>query len=462
MPKRITEEQRKAILGMLARSEDRDTIAASVGVTPGQVSAIAAHVKMGTYQLPQPEKQEASLEEAKKTTNLLRQLQALEAAGEQAIRIRPILLGTDAESGEAVLWNPDPASGSANPHVLVLGESGFGKTYTIACLLAELAQEGVVSIVFDYGQGFSPGTLPPEFLAATDPVEVYAGRDGLDVNPLQLFPSDMLGPVNVAQRVADTFARVYRKIGVQQHAVLREAVLEVLSDAGIVAGVRESWERDLPAFEQVQDKLKDFASNGQKARARYAGAAASHVSTLFVFNTFRPNGQRLAWTDMLRARRRVIVIQLKGLEHSLERAVTEFLLWNLIGFIEAMGPGPLRCFVVLDEAHKLSFDRGSPVEKLLREGRKFGLGLILASQQPEDFSSVAFANTATKIVFQVGDERSTISRQLHRKVKNAYAFGEIYELITKLPRGCAYVVTENLGRVLKVASFPERVSRWGD
>ena len=60
-------------------------------------------------------------------------------------------------------------------------------------------------------------------------------------------------------------------------------------------------------------------------------------------------------------------------------------------------------------AHKLSFNPGSPVEKLLREGRKFGLGLILASQQPEDFSPVAFANTATKIVFQVGDERSTIS-----------------------------------------------------
>jgi len=125
-----------------------------------------------------------------------------------------------------------------------------------------------------------------------------------------------------------------------------------------------------------------------------------------------------------------------------------------------MGPGPLRCFVVLDEAHKLAFGPGSPVEKLLREGRKFGLGLILASQQPEDFSPVAFANTATKIVFQVGDERSTISRQLHRKIKNAHSFGEVYQLITKLPRGCAYVVTENVGRVVCVADFAERSSRW--
>ena len=235
--------------------------------------------------------------------------------------------------------------------------------------------------------------------------------------------------------MADTFARVYKKIGVQQHAVIRQAVLDVMGEAGILQNRPETWSAALPAFGEVQQKLNNLAGNPQNGQSKVAATAASHISTLFVFNTFRPSGQKLAWTDMLAGRNRVVVIQLKGLEHSLERAVTEFMLWNLIGFIEAMGPAPLRCFVVLDEAHKLSFDRGSPVEKLLREGRKFGLGLILASQQPEDFSPVAFANTATKIVFQVGDERSTISRQLHRKIKNAHSFGEIYQLITKLPRG---------------------------
>src|SRR5205823_741356 len=154
--------------------------------------------------------------------------------------------------------------------------------------------------------------------------------------------------------------------------------------------------------------------------SRTASTVASHISTLFVFNTFRPSGQRLAWNDMLASEVPVFIIQLRGLEYSLERAVTELLLWNLIGYIESLGP--LRCFVVLDEAHKLSFAEGSPVEKLLREGRKFGLGLILASQQPEDFSPVAFANTATKIVFQVSDDRGMIARQLHRKIKSAHSF----------------------------------------
>lgn len=474
MPTKVTTEQRRAILRMLSQGHDRDSIAATVGVTPGQVSAVAAHVKMGTYQLPDPAEEPAPGDPSQpaaaatpeapappRTSNLLRQLQQMEGArGHRGARVEPILVGADVETGEAVFWNPDPASGAANPHVLVLGESGFGKTYTIASVIAELGRKGVVSIVFDYAQGFSPKTLPPEFLAVANPVELHAGRDGIDINPLQIFPSDLHGPVNVAQRVADTFARVYRRVGVQQHAVIRQAVIDVMADAGILSETPDTWGRDLPAFVCVQEKLREYAGNPQHGQGRYAASAESHIATLFVFNTFRRTGQRLAWTDLLAAGNGVVVIQLKGLEHTLEKAVTEFLLWNLIGFIEALGPGPLRCFAVLDEAHKIAFDGGSPAEKLLREGRKFGLGLILASQQPEDFSPVAFANTATKIVFQVGDDRSTISRQLHRKVRNGHSFGEIAELITKLPRGVAYVVSENVGRAVQVASFADRVTRW--
>jgi hypothetical protein len=462
MPAKVTPDQRQAVLRLLAVGQDRETIAAAVGVTPGQVSAISAHVKMGTYALPDPAEEpipEAAVA-AERTSNLLRHLKSLEGARDNRPRLSPVLLGTDAETGEEVFWNPDQASGTPNPHVLILGESGTGKTYSISCLLAELAREGVTSVVFDYAQGFTPRSLAREFVVAAQPVELHASRDGVDINPLQIFPSDLHGPVNVAQRVADTFARVYKKIGVQQHAILRQAVLDVMADAGILPGKPDSWANDLPTFGAVHDKLNEYADDSQHPQARYASTVASHVSTLFVFNTFRPTGVRLSWGEILAADSRVVVIQLRGLEYSLERAVTEFLLWSLIGYIDALGPGPLRCFVVLDEAHKLPFDRGSPVEKLLREGRKFGLGLILASQQPEDFSPTAFGNTATKIVFQVGDERSTISRQLHRKIKNSHSFGDVYQLITKLPRGCAYVVSENVGRVVRIATFAHRASKW--
>jgi len=469
MAKRITPEQRQEVIALLQRGEDRQTIAARVGVTPGQVSAVSAHVTMGSYEGLAPT-DDASvsavsaectdspiLEVSETTTNILDVLRRQSDTKPPQLEsdFDPVPLGTDAETDETIYWNPDPSRGSANPHVLVLGESGFGKTYSICCLVSELAQRGVTSIVFDYGQGFSLESAPTEFLENVRPVEIEASRDGININPLQPFPSDLHGPINVAQRIADTFQRVYPRLGIQQHAILRQAVLDSMRQAGIAADDPSTWGNDLPAFSSIRKILDEYASDSQNPHRRQAAEVGSHVSTVFVFNTFRTSGRTLSWVDLMNEGG-VFIIQLRGLEHSLERIVTEFLLWNFIGFVESLGPGPLRTFAVLDEAHKLAFDTGSPVEKLLREGRKYGLGLILASQQPEDFSPVAFSNTATKLVFQVGDERSTVSRQIHRKLRNEHTFNDVLEIITKLPRGWTYAVTENVGRVVQITSLADR------
>jgi hypothetical protein len=71
MPTKVTREQRQAVLSMLGHGHDRDTIAEAVGVTPGQVSAIAAHVTMGTYALPVPEERslDGSHEVTESTSN---------------------------------------------------------------------------------------------------------------------------------------------------------------------------------------------------------------------------------------------------------------------------------------------------------------------------------------------------------------------------------------------------------
>lgn len=456
MPKKITNEQRQAILRLLAQGHDRDTIAALAGVTPGQVSAVSAHVRMGTYALP-------TLASSAPATPLLdsagKRKRQVPQSSHPTVRhgdFAPIPLGPDVESGQTVFWNPDPETGAANPHVLILGESGFGKTYTISCLLAELSQRGVSSIVFDYGQGFALDAAPKQFVEWTRPVEVHAARDGIDVNPLTIFETDVLGPINVAQRVADTFCRVYSRLGVQQHAVLRQAVIDTFSNMGIDPANRRTWDQSPPPFRSIFDTLQSIASDPLQPQSSVAASVASHISTMFVFNTFRPTGQHLDWSELLKLRDRVVILQLKGLEYSLEQAVTEFLLWNLIGYVESKGPSPLRCFVVLDEAHRMSFDRGTPVEKLLREGRKFGLGLLLASQQPEDFSPVAFGNTATKVVFQISDDKSAVTRQLHRKLKDGHSFADLFNVVTKLPRGSAYVVSENVGRIVSISSFDER------
>jgi len=452
----LSEEQKSEILKLLDSGCDRKTIADRVGVTPAQVSAVAAHLTMGTYTRAGDTK--GTVATSGEVSQPVRPVSPAPSRG--VYGDRGIVLGQDTANGECVRWDPFPQTGSANPHMLVVGESGFGKTYLVQCLLGELAASGIPSVVLDYAQGFSLNVLPREFVEATSPTEIRAGEDGIAINPLEIFPTDTHGPVSVAQRVADTFTRVYPKIGVQQHATLRQAVLDAFEAHGFASGRKPDRTRPLPLFSDVQQTLAATASEVGNPKARLAASVDAHISTMFVFNTFRASGRALKWADIVAAAGKTFILQLKGLEYALERAVTEFLLWNLIGFLESTGPSPLRVFVVLDEAHKLSFAVGSPTERLLREGRKFGVGLILASQQPSDFSPVAFNNTSTKVVFQSSDDRSILSRILHQKTNNSESVAQVHRTITQLPPRDAYVLSQNIGRTIHVTSMAERIERW--
>jgi len=450
MKPKLTPEQRELINQLLDKGEDRSIIAHLASVTPGQVSAVAAHRTMRSRGASR--KPHDGMAAGVKSTSedvVARTLGLNESQPRSAL----ITLGTEVDTKEPVLWDP---FASSNPHVLIVGESGSGKTYTASRLVLELARSHLPSIVFDYGQGFSLEHAPSAFREDVRTVELQLSRDGIAINPLQIFPVDTHGPATVAQRVADTFVRVYPRLGVQQHAIIRRAVLELLLDAGISMENPRTWTQPPPSFRDLEQKLLEYAESDDAATRKAASSAASHVSTLFFFNTFRKTGHALSWSDLIANHGEVWILQLGGLELSVERAVTEFLLWSLTRYFEVLGPGPLRCFVILDEAHKLAFGSGSPVEKILREGRKFGLGVILASQQPEDFSSVAFANTATKIVFQISDQSGQVSRQLHRKVKNGHSYEYIAQALGTLPRGSAYVVMANSGRITQMLSFEER------
>lgn len=456
--KRITAEQRRAILELLERGVDRDAIAQSLGVTKGQVAAVSAHLTMKTYGA-------AEITAARRRT---RTASASSAEDERpkarSITEAPasvrVLLGADVDTLEARYWMPSPDEGTPNPHLLIVGESGSGKTYAAQCICAELVQQQIPAVIFDFGQGFSGTVVPEDFLRFAKALELNVGVDGVDINPLQIFPSDIHGPVNVAQRIADTFAHVYPAIGVQQHAVLREAVLETFRSAGIDQQSKATWSEPAPRLAQLRRSLERIAS-GKTSRGdnRYAATVLSHISTVFVFDVFRDTGRELDWRKMFGAPAGAYVLELKGLEQSLSRVVTEMLLWNLIGYVESLGPSPLRCAILLDEAHRLSFEEDSPVEKLLREGRKFGLGMILASQQPEDFSSVAFSNTATKLVFNVSDDKGIVARQLARR---SYEIGlsHLMKAVSSLRRGRACLLGPKPPCIVDIEAFESRRARW--
>lgn len=75
---------------------------------------------------------------------------------------------------------------------------------------------------------------------------------------------------------------------------------------------------------------------------------------------------------------------------------------RVIGYAKTKG---LRLIVVLDEAWKIAKDDNSDAVMIIREGRKYNFGIIVASQNPTDISEVIFSNVGTTFVLKVKFER---------------------------------------------------------
>ncbi len=65
----------------------------------------------------------------------------------------------------------------------------------------------------------------------------------------------------------------------------------------------------------------------------------------------------------------------------------------------------LKLIVVLDEAWKIAKDENSDAVMIVREGRKYSFGLLVASQNPTDISEAIFSNVGTTFILRVKFER---------------------------------------------------------
>ncbi len=371
-----------------------------------------------------------------------------------------VYVGEDNDYQTPIYWEPADFQRLQNPHLMIMGESGSGKTYAAQCLVAELAQRGFPSILFDYGQSFELATLEKPFKKFTKIREHLISEEGLPINPLQIFPKDLQGPKNVATRVSEVFDAVYR-LGDIQRKVVIDAIRAAFEKSAILETEPATWQKEPPSLTALQNTLDELASDREYQNYKNATGVAARLVTFFMLITLRKQGEAWSWDSLLKdPNHNVQVLQFRGLEGKTQRVLVELLLWHLFYYLKAHGQSRLRLFVVLDEAHHLSFRESGPVDALLREARKFGLGILFASQQPEDFSPAAFSNSASKLVFQTADPTLRVSKFLAQKCSNYSLPEEIGKLIPVLRQGEAFFITKNRGQVVKLADFKKRATLW--
>ena len=331
----------------------------------------------------------------------------VQLAGPDPPGVLEVPLGSEHLASRPVVWAPGRQS---NGFLLVLGASGSGKTETLKVLGAAIHTFGVPVLTFDFhGDVVFPGT--GSTLLSSGSASVV----GLNPMEIDAHSAEESGLYDQRASLRAMIQRAVPSLGHRQSSILREAFEAAYARAGIEDADSATWSRPAPTFAVVQEILGEWAGDdARKAqRASIEGCVAA-VQQLFDHPIFR-RSIHVTVEDFLT---RSIRLDLSKLPDDIRFVATETLLRKLFRVLRLRGPIPVqptddhqrfRLFVIIDEAKILSMgggDRDSSsniLNELITEARKFGLGMVLASQMSDHFSEEVRANAATWLVLKPMD-----------------------------------------------------------
>ena len=310
-----------------------------------------------------------------------------------------ILLGEAIRGQKKVYWEYGH-NDLNNRHMLIFGASGMGKTYAIQCLLWELGRAGENSLIVDYTNGFFDNQLESEIKTLLRPVQHIIQKEPLTINPFRQQMVNIAGEftlegfISTAQRVSGVFSEVYN-FGDQQKSALYQAIKTWLEfNKNQSMGLTDL----IPRLKELQAQKGVLGSS--------AGSVISKIQPFVDQNPFGIEDQE-SWDKIFNDfDHHCHIIQLAGFAKDAARLITEFLLIDLYWYYRGKGCKDNPHVLVLDEVQNLDHREESPLAQLLREGRKFGFSLILATQimsNLEKDERDRLFNAAHKLFFRPAD-----------------------------------------------------------
>jgi hypothetical protein len=367
------------------------------------------------------------------------------AAAAPVDRPRALLGTSPGEYGKSrdIWFDPQaPEDRLPNPHLMITGETGSGKTQATKAILADMRPFEVPALILDFKDDYSEPVY-----AETEGFDVYDPSDqSLPFNPLapSVDPrSGRVNPTHHLHQLTDIIKRIYR-LGDQQAYRLREAMKTVYENAGVpTRAFVPDADQAYPAFEAVQHELAEDRDNQ---------ALLGRMSPIFDLELFSSGAQVSDFATVAEQSTVIRLAQLPGDE--VKNSVAEFFLMALYNYlIRQPQAHKLARFAVLDEAWRLV---ESPfLEPLMREGRAFGLGVVIASQFPTDLPTPVAGSTATKLYFsQTNVEQiRDIQRTILGKTSGADA-DHLASIMRGLPPLTCVLYTKQFPRFVRVTINP--------
>jgi type IV secretory pathway VirB4 component len=300
--------------------------------------------------------------------------------------------------GENCYWNP---SDLPNGHIVAIGASGSGKTQTLKAIAHELHSNypelQVILLDFHGDQEIVGETCYPLHMASPH-----------GINPLVVNLDPEGGGPNLQAIQVGAMLKKALRMGPNQEGLLLEILEFCYNLRGITQERANTWTKQPPNFADLQkvieSRIENNCSESVKLKLKLAAS--------FQYGVFsRPQPQM---------QEKLVRIDLSKLPPQIGAIAAESLAWQLmnqhrlLGEVEAR---QFRTYLFIDEAKEMPKTEGSACDRIIADGRKYGLALALASQSERHLSKDVIGNSATKIVLPV-DQTEV------KKVASKFRFSE--------------------------------------
>ncbi|EPS9633689.1 DNA phosphorothioation-dependent restriction protein DptH [Klebsiella aerogenes] len=297
-----------------------------------------------------------------------------------------VLFGHDAVRQNPLYWEPTNTAKFMNTNTGIIGTMGTGKTQFTKSLVTQLMRNQSCNVdgkpigllIFDYKSDY----VDDAFLEATGAKRYQLSL--LPYNPLSLFGDMPMLPRHTAMAFAETMGKAYN-LGVKQRMKLVTLIMECYDLAGIVPHDRSTWNRVAPTIEDVWQQY--LAQEKVDEDSLYAA-----LYNLAGFQIFETDPEKM--TSLYDLVDGVTVIELAGYPSEIQNLVVALTLDLFYAQMQKRGKPMVRGdyrqltkMILVDEADNFMRQDFASLRKILKEGREYGVGAILSTQEITHFKT---------------------------------------------------------------------------
>jgi hypothetical protein len=301
-------------------------------------------------------------------------------------------------------WNPKKL---VNPHLCVVGITGSGKSYFVKTFITRARLVfGASALILDWAGEYS------EWVRAAGGKVISFGQDGINLLDL--------GGATPHIRTRQVMDSLEILTDLPQFPAQRRLTEDAIEKAYLSKGFslhKQDGLKKPPTLEHVLAALKR-----KSGRNSDAAEAARRIKNLILSSGKSFCFSSLEMSSLLSG---LVCIDLHSLPTESLRsmaglAILQFAKEKMRS--EKFSPSGLpRLFIVVDEAWKIASEERSDVVSIVREGRKYGFGLIVASQNPTDVHKSIFSCAGSVFCF-----RLTLSSE-RDYVRASLSYSDFYE-----------------------------------